>query len=170
MLYGTNSAVVASVYLWLPLACLTALPLQVDGSVIARTIGRHWRWWSGSNCTLVIAIAAGLLIWPTALTVPGRAHPVTVVVTIGSLTAMLALSYRQLRLYRISRRFATLLSAYAFAFLGLTSLVWVGDRPFSIGWWLVHAVDVTGVFLGCASLAAGHRLRVDVGAVLEPLL
>ena len=170
VLYGLNSTVVAAVYLSLPLACLIALPLLVDGSAIARTLGRHWRWWSGSSGVLVIAIATCLLIWPTALTVPGRAHPLTVAVTIGSLTAMLALSYRQLRLYWIGRRFATLLSAHAFAFLGLTSLVWVGDRPFSIGWWLVHAVDITGVLWGCCSLATGHRLRVDVGAVLEPLL
>lgn len=170
VLYGANSSVVAAVYVSLPLACLTALPLLADGSAIARSIGRRWRWWSTASAVAVIGTAVALLLWPRAVTVPGRGHPLTIVLTVGSLVSMLVLSYRQLRLYWIGRRPATLVSAHAFVLLGLTALVWVGDRPFSIGWWLVHVVDISGVFLGCYALATGHRLRDEVAEVLGPLL
>ncbi|MEO8697295.1 MAG: HD-GYP domain-containing protein [Acidimicrobiales bacterium] len=170
VVYGANSAVVASVYLSLPIACITAFPLLADGSAAARFVGRHWRWWSGISATVTTTIAAALLIWPTAVSVPGRGHPLTLLLWIGSLSCMFALSLRQLRLYWIGRRFATLASALAFVLLGLTSLVWMGDRPFSIGWWVVHALDIAGVLAGCFSLAFGYRLRAGIGEVLGPLL
>jgi HD-GYP domain-containing protein (c-di-GMP phosphodiesterase class II) len=170
VLYGDNSAVVASVYVSLPLACLVAMPLLLDGTPVARAVGRRWRSWASAGVLASTGIAAGLLVWPDAVTVPGRTHPLTLTVTVGSLGAMVALSYRQLRLYWVGRRLATLLSAHAFMFLGLTSLVWIGDRPFSIGWWLVHAIDIVAVFAGCFALATGHRLRANVAEVLAPLL
>jgi HD-GYP domain-containing protein (c-di-GMP phosphodiesterase class II) len=170
VLYGDNGAVAASVYIALPVAGIVALPLLVDGTSVARAVGRRWRRWCSAGVVLSTGIAVSLLVRPDAVTVPGRTHPLTLAVTAVSLGVMLALSYRQLRLYWIGRRFATLLSAHAFMFLGLTSLVWLGDRPFSVGWWLVHAIDIAAVFAGCFALLTGHRLRTNVADVLGPLL
>lgn len=118
-----------------------------------------------------MAILAGLLLAaPSLLDVPGPHHPVTVAAGAASLLMMLALSYRQLRLYWLGELTATLVGALGFALLGVTSIGWVGERPYSGGFWLVHLLDSVGVLAACIAVARGHRAGRSVTTLLSPVL
>jgi HD-GYP domain-containing protein (c-di-GMP phosphodiesterase class II) len=46
----------------------------------------------------------------------------------------------------------------------------MGRQPFTVGWWAVHALDVTGVFGVLGGLWLAPQLRDSVTSVLEPVL
>ncbi|HUI49293.1 MAG TPA: HD-GYP domain-containing protein, partial [Acidimicrobiia bacterium] len=54
--------------------------------------------------------------------------------------------------------------------IALTSTVWMGRNPFTVGWWAVHAFDVFGVFGVLGAMWYAPRLRDTVLEVLEPVL
>lgn len=83
---------------------------------------------------------------------------------------MLALSYRQLRLYWVGELRGTLIGALGFALVGITSIQWIGDRPYGAGFWLLHLVDTVGVLAACLAVAMGHRAERRVSDVLMPVL
>ena len=167
--YGPNSAVMTSAFLALPAALLAASPLLFASSGFGRTVGRHWKPWVTLWLGAFTAACLVLLIEPNVWSVPPRSHPLTIAVTLGCLVGTLTLSFRQLRLYWIGQRTATLVASFGLVGLGLTSIVWVGDGAFSAGWWFVHVLDITGVLAGCIGVARSHRLGRSVTNILAPL-
>ena len=170
VLYGPNQAVMASVYLALPTAIVATAPLLAPRTAFARAASRRWRAWCGGGVVVSWALGGLLLVRPDIFTVPPREHPMTIAVALVGLAAMLRLSRGQLRLHQIGHRPATLVASIGFVLLGLTSLVWFGSRPFSLGWWFVHAIDITGVFAGCYGAWSAHRIRRPVLDVLAPIV
>ncbi len=169
VLYGDNTSVMTSVYLALPIAAAAMSPLLIPSAAVRRTIGKRWRAWCVGWVTLATVVAIALLVWPNALSVPQRSNWLNIVLVVVSLVCLTALSYRQLRLFWISERPSTLVASFSMLFLGLTALVWTGDRPFSLGWWLVHVLDIAGVFAGCFALVFSHRSQTSVRELLAPV-
>lgn len=169
VLYGPNQAVTTSAFVALPLALITMAPLLAPSGRAGAWIGRHWRAWSIGSVAVSCAFAALLLIRPNAITVTGRDHPLTWLVAGSALVGALAMSRVQLRLYWIGERPPTLTASIGLVLLGLTSLVWLGDEPFSIGWWAVHALDIVGVFAGIFGALSAHRLDSSIVSALAPI-
>lgn len=170
VLYGPNEAVTSSVFVALPLAVAAMSPLGLPSSAATRWIGRRWRWWAGGWIVAATLTAVLLLVRPDAITVGGRAAPLTWAVTAFGLSGVLWLSRTQLRLYWIGERRATLVASVGLLLLALTSLVWIGTQPFSIGWWFVHALDLAGVGAGVVGAWVAHRTRRPVLDTLAPVV
>ncbi len=168
--YGPNSAVTLSVLFAGPAAAMTCVPLVVPRSLLGRTLARHWQVWTTSCMAAVTVLAVGLLIAPNLVAAPAPRSAVPLVVMVVCFSALTVVSWRELRLYWISQRGAFLGASIAVAFLALTSTVWLGREPFSIGWWVVHALDITGVFGVLGALWLAPDLRQTVSSVLDPVL
>lgn len=170
VLYGATSAVSTSVFLALPLALVVAAPLFVPGRPASRWVAQRWRAWTISWVVVAGGLAGALLVDPNGLPATQLGHPVAVVVGLLSVAAALRISWRLLGLYWLGRRRASLVAALAVGYLGLSGLVWLGDRAFSPGWWLAHVLDISGVLGASVALAAGHRQDRRITGILAPVL
>ena len=116
--------------------------------------------WSSRRCS-----SSG----PNLIPAPAPRSAVPLVIMVVCFGALVSLSWRQLRLYWISRHPAFLAASLAVVSIALTSTVWMGRNPFTIGWWTVHALDVCGVFGVLGALWFAPRLRESLVEVLEPV-
>lgn len=170
VLYGPNAAVVSSVLFASPVAVVTCLPLLAPRSVFGRLLARHWRGWTNACIGTASLLAVTLLVSPDLIAAPASRSVVPIVVMVVCFVAMVSLSWRQLRLYWVSQHGAFLGASLAVCSITLTSTVWMGRDPFTIGWWTVHAFDVCGVFGVLGGLWYAPQLRTGVLEVLEPVL
>jgi HD-GYP domain-containing protein (c-di-GMP phosphodiesterase class II) len=95
---------------------------------------------------------------------------VPVVVGVCALVATLALSLRHLRLYWVGRRQASLITSLTLVSIGVSSLVWLGRSPFSLGFWGAHILDIGGVASAAVTLAVGYRSHPRIETLLAPVL
>lgn len=170
VLYGPNTAVSVSIFLALPLALLTAFPLVAPDLPAARWVARRWRAWICGSVLVAAVLAVWLLVSPRSFPEAGLRHPLVIAVGIGALALALRISWRLLGLYWIGRRTASLVASLATAYLGLSGLVWLGQRAFSAGWWFAHVLDIAGVLGASVALAAGHRQDRRVTELLAPVV
>ena len=170
VLYGPNEAVRTSVFLSLPGALMAWSPLVARQTAFARWSARHWRLWSASFVGCSTSVAAVLLVWPQVDLAPTSASAWTVAVVAVEVVGTIVLSRQQLTLYEISQRPSALVASLGLVLLAATALVWLGTPPFSAGWWLVHGLDIAGVFGGCVGVYRCHRLERPVTDLLAPVL
>jgi len=170
VLYGPNAAVVTSVLFASPIAVMTCLPLLAPRSILGRFLARHWRRWTNGCIAAASLLAATLLVRPDLIAAPASRSVVPIAVMVACYSAMISLSWRELRLYWVSQHRAFLGASLAVLSIALTSTVWMGRDPFTIGWWTVHLFDVCGVFGVLGGLWCAPRLRAGVLKVLEPVL
>lgn len=169
VLYDDNTAVVVSALAALPVGLIAALPLLMTGRAAVR-LAQRWRWWVAGWVVAATAAASVLLARPNLVDQPALDSPVVALVGLGAAAAALAVSWRHLRLYWLGRRTASYVTALGIAFLGLSGLVWLDPRPFTIGWWFAHVLDIVGVFAACFGLLFAHRRDRGVADVLAPVL
>ncbi len=170
ILYGPNNAVTITAFLAVPLALVAALPLMAPATAASRMLARSWRAWSLVTTIVGCGIAGVFLIEPNLLTTPTARSPLAFTVIVISLAGTLVLAARQLRLYRIGRRTASLVAAAGMTYLGLSSLVWLGAAPYSLAWWLAHGADGAGVLAAVAGLLIAHRRDGHIVLVLAPVV
>ena len=167
--YEPNDATMSSVFWALPIASIVAVPLLAPRSTWARAVTRRWRVLVVGHLVLIGAVSAGLLVSPSLLPVWPMSSHTAIAVAVASMSVCVGLSYRQLRLSVIadsSRPFAV---AVGFAFVGVSSLVWVGRAPFTAGFWLAHALDIGGVLLVTVGAVVALRQQADLREMLRPL-
>ena len=170
VLYGSNSAIVVSAFVSVPLGVIVASPLIVPDLRVSRALGAHWRVWSSGSLLLVGAIVGLFLLRPNLLPAPAATSPLTYAVVAVSLGGTVALSLRHLRLYRIGRRRASLVASVGFLYLGISSLVWFSTGAFSIAWWGAHLIDALGIFAAIFGLAFAHVRDRSLARTLSPIL
>ena len=170
VLYGPNTSMMNSAVWSVPFAIAVGSPLLFRHARLARAIVTRWRSWVGGWFALSVAAGALLLAAPSAIPAPDPRSPVTAAAAVGCLAGTLAISYRQLRLYAVGRRRATLVGSLGIAFIGLTTIQWLAERPYSPGFWLVHLLDISGVFVAAAAVALGHRSSRSISHALAPVL
>ncbi len=168
VLYGPNPATMASVFWALPVASLVALPVLAPRR-LRRSIARYWRVWIGSWTVGVLGLAVALLVQPSLLAFAPMGSTGAIVVAGVSVAMVTALSASHLRLYWIGRAPGSFAVACGFLLVGGSSLVWVGRAPYTVGFWLAHALDITGVFLGCLAAAVTYRQGTFTRSVIAPL-
>lgn len=170
VLYPDNPATMAAAFLAVPVAVLIALPLVLPGLRASRAVAARWRLWSIATALASVALAAALLLDPELLPAPRFGHPLTYTGIILSLGGTFTLAHRQLRLYRIGGRRASLLASIGFAYLGLSTLVFLVEQPFSVGWWSAHLIDAIGVVAGIFGVALAHARDRSLTATLAPIV
>lgn len=169
VLYGPNEAVTVAAFLAVPLALAAAVPLVIPSSAASRAIARAWRGWSVGTIAVTACLAALLLSAPDAIAAPEPGGPLALATVAVSLLGTPALSMRHLRLYRIGRRRASLLTSAGLAYLGGSSLVWLVEQPFSTGWWAAHVLDAAGVLAAAGGLGLAYRGKRSLTETLAPL-
>jgi HD-GYP domain-containing protein (c-di-GMP phosphodiesterase class II) len=130
----------------------------------------HWRTWSLGWMAASSALFAYLLVWPNGLPAATMGRALPIAVGVAGLAVALMLSWRQLRLYWVGHRRASLVGALAWVSLGMSGLVWIGQRPFSAGWWLAHVFDIAGVTAAAIALAVGYRAKGSIAAAIAPVV
>jgi HD-GYP domain-containing protein (c-di-GMP phosphodiesterase class II) len=80
------------------------------------------------------------------------------------------LAARQIELFEVGRRKASLAAALGFSWLGASSLIWFISGPSDAVVWLAHLLDASGVLAAAAGLVLGHRSNRAVTTVLAPIL
>lgn len=170
VLYGPNRAVTTASLLSLPAALFVAAPLLDVRSTWAGSVARRWQAWVLAWTVAIAAFSSFLLVTPDAIRLPEPGDPAAAAIALASLGAMLALSYRQLRLYWVGELSGSLVGALGLVLVGVTSIQWISDRPYGVGFWLLHLIDATGVLAACLAVAMGHRAGRRVSDVLVPVL
>lgn len=168
VLYGPNNATTSSVLWGLPLACLAQLPLVLRGRV-GSAVAQRWRGWVLGNLALHALLAIALLVRPSFLPAGGMGARLSIVVAVAALGLSAVMSARHLRLYWVSRQPSTLVVSLAYASVGTAHLIWVNGAPMTAGFWLAHALDIAGVFLGTIVAARAYRRNALERTVLRPL-
>lgn len=167
--YTANQATTASVFWALPWASVAVIPLTRPHSDWSRAVTRRWRLIAALHLTVSIGGAAALLVRTSLLPAPTMSSRSAVLVAIASLSVCLMLSVRQLRLSWISATLQPFLVSIGFAFVGVSSLVWVARAPYTAGFWLAHAFDATGVFLLTIGAIVAFRQRPSLRDIVRPL-
>lgn len=171
VLYGDNEATVTSAFWSIPLAALVGLPALVRRGTLADRFDAVWRKWVFFSSALVISLATSLLIWTWLLPAPEVGSAWTNSVAVASFGLCVMLSLRHLALAVIARSAAPLVISVGYGFVGSSALVWVGAAvPFSSAFWVAHALDLTGVFLGTVGALVVFSKADSVRGTLTPIL
>jgi len=144
VLYGPNEATMTAVLWAVPISCLAALPLALPPERMHRLLSR-WRWWTGGWITCQMLISVALLIHPSILPFHDMGSIEARMIVLSGAAFVAGLSFRQIKMYEIGGRPASLVVAFAYAAIGASFLVWIADRPLTFGFWLAHALDIAGV-------------------------
>jgi len=170
VLFGSNNAVSSAAFLALPVALVAAGPVLVRNSALGTTLGLHWRGWSLGWLAVGTVVGNILLVRPDLLPAPTPGSWFAVAAGLFGLLGMLALSYRQLHLYWVGRLRTSLVASLALLWLGLSSLVWLGRGPFTLGFWVAHTLDIIGVSVAVVAMIVGYRANRSFLEVMDPVL
>lgn len=170
VLFEENSATAVAALAAVPLAVVIALPLIFPEAGLSRALARRWRAWSVATMCASVAIAAFLFAAPNAVAAPHVGDPLTNLLVVVSLGGTLLLALRHLRLYRLGRRPASLVASAAFMYLGISTLVFLTEEPYSFAWWAAHVADAVGVFGGIFGLGIAHYRDRTLTATLAPVV
>ena len=170
VLYGPNQAVMSSAFLALPMALGAWSPLALRRRPFGAWASRRWRAWCAAWTVSATGVAVTLLVRPQITVVPIGTPAWIVAMVAAQVAIMMALSRQQLGHYELSLHASALVASLALVLLAATALVWLGAPAFSLGWWLVHGLDIAGVLGGCAGVYRGHRLGRTTTDLLAPVL
>lgn len=170
ILYGANSATLASAFLAVPLAMIVAAPLIAPHLAAMRRIAVSWRPWTALWICVALGLSALLLARPNVLPAPQADQLLTYIAVAISLLGALVLSLRHLRLHRIGRRQASFVASVGLMYIGLSALVWIVEQPYSVGWWAAHLIDITGVFAALFGLGFAHYRDRSLASILAPVV
>jgi HD-GYP domain-containing protein (c-di-GMP phosphodiesterase class II) len=120
--------------------------------------------------TISVLVAVVLLARPEILLVPSSRSAWTFTIVGVEIGVALVLSRQQLQHYVVSRHRSAFFAALSLVLLAATALVWLGSAPFSVGWWVVHGIDIAGVFAGCVGVYRSHRLEQSIVELLAPVV
>lgn len=154
----------------LPVAMAAAAPLLAPRSRWAHLAAVHHLSWSLTWVGLTVVVGVYLLAGsPRSLAALSPTSVVVPAAVVASAAALLV-SFRQLRLYEISRRPAAAVASAAVAEMGVAGLTRLLAPAYSPLSWTLTALDVTASLLLVTALAAGYRNSGGIRAILAPVL
>ena len=169
VLYGPNTATMATVFWAVPLGGVALLPLLPHRTRWANQVMAQWRSLVVAHLALLAAIFAAALAAPNAIPVPTMASPGAIAGVTASLAICLGLSYRHLRLSWVARSRGPLVVSAGAAMVGSSTLVFLGTGPWTTGFWLAHMLDIGGVLAATVIGANVYRRSGSLSAVLAPI-
>lgn len=169
VLYGPNTATMATIFWAIPAGAVAVIPLAAPRSRWANRLLQRWKPWVVAHTAGLVLIFAVALIWPNAIWVPAMGSREAIAGVVVSLAACIALSYRHLRLAWIAQDPRPLAVSVGAALVGSATIVFVGDKAWTLAFWMAHALDIAGVFLATLIGARIYRRTGSVAAVLAPV-
>ncbi len=170
VLYGENEATISAVQWSIPAALLLAGPLLLPVGLRLKYSGQLWDRWVVAGSAGVTIVAGSLLIRPGLLPVLSPRSAPAIVLGLTSLLGCIALSRRHLYLAQVAGSRLPLIVSAGFGFVGASSLVWFGAEEFSIGYWVAHGLDISGVFAATIGALCALRSTSRVRSTIEPVL
>ena len=169
VLYGPNEATMTSVQWSITAAVIAAAPMLAPRPIAAR-LAAHWRPWVVTNIVFQVALSVTLLVSPSLLPLAGMGSTGARIMAATMFVICAVLSRRHARLHRIARKPGTMAVSIAYLLIGASGLVWVADAPMTVGFWLAHAFDIGGVFLGTIIGLLTYRRGELEQHVLRPIV
>ncbi len=170
VLYGENNATLSSVQWSIPLALLVSAPLMLPTTIRLRHACRIWNPWAIGAVTITASIAGALLLWTDLLPVLAPRSLPAYLLGATAVIGCIALSRRHLYLAQVAGSPAPLVISGGYGLVGASSLVWFGAEPFSVGFWVAHGLDISGVFAATVGALVVLRSTSRVQATIEPVL
>ncbi len=170
VLYGENAATMSSVFWSVPIGLLLVAPLVGPSRWRSRVADRLFRPWAAAGMVLLTTLSGLMLALPDLVPAPTPGSAPVVVTAGASILACVRLSRRHLLLAHIARSAAPLAVAAGYGFVGASTLVWLGAAPFSAGFWVAHALDISGVFAGTIGALVVFQRSAGVRPMIEPVL
>ena len=169
VLYGPNTATMATVFWAVPLGGLAVAPLLPQRSRWANRVMTQWRTLVIIHLALLVSVFTVALAEPNAIPVPAMTSPAAIAGVTASLAICLALSYRHLQLAWVARSRGPLAVSVGAALVGSSTLVFLGTGPWTAGFWLAHGLDIGGVLAATVIGASVYRRSGSLSAVLAPI-
>lgn len=170
VLYDGTDAFLAATFLSLPVTVLVALPLLLPRSAFGRWAARHWRDWTLLSLVGMFVLGSVLVFFPDAIAAPGPTDPLTIVVSVAMMVALLSLSLRQARFYELGRQRSNLIASTSLTLLAISALLPLSADPYSPGFWWMHLTGALGVLGACIGMGVSQRMSHSAQGILAPVL
>ncbi|MEX0664484.1 MAG: PAS domain S-box protein [Acidimicrobiia bacterium] len=167
-LYGPNAATITAGALALPAAGLAALPLVVASTAPGGVLLRRWKAWTLGSLALTVMVCVALLTRP-ATAVPDATWFRALVASVAGLLVV-HFAARQVVLFEVGRRRASLVAAAGAVSLGVAGVLGTLAAAYSPGWWAARVIDNAAVLAIGAALLVGYRQGLSVREVLDPVV
>jgi HD-GYP domain-containing protein (c-di-GMP phosphodiesterase class II) len=167
---GAVQAFRAASFWSLPVAVAVAAPLLSPHSAFGRWAARHWRDWTLLSLLGVFVLASLLVFLPEAFHAPSPSSPLAIGVATVMITAIAAISLRQLRFFELGRSAANLVASISLMLLALGALLPLETHTYSLGSWWLHVAGTLGVAGACVGLAGSRRMSTHAHDLLGPVL
>lgn len=169
ILYGPNTATMSTVFWAVPVGSVVLLPLAAPRSRVANAVVSRWRPWVSCHVVLLVVLFAVSLAAPNLFPVPAMGSIPAAVGVAFSLAVCLALSFRHLRFAWIARSAGPLAVSVGAALVGASTIVFLGTAPWTTGFWLAHALDITGVSVATIFAVNVYRRSGSIESLLAPV-
>lgn len=170
VLYDANPTTDFAGFLALPGAVVVGWPLLAPRSPVAAALGRRWRAWTATWLVTVSAVSAIWLLNPSLSPTFDVLSPAPSLVLMAAGAAICWMSWRHLRLYRLSGLTSSFAAAVGLILLGSSSLGWLQATPLGVAFWLAHVLDVSGVALATIMAAVFYRQADGFRTTMRPIV
>lgn len=167
VIYGENSATMASSMWAIPTAIIVASPMfgNRHGALMAR-----WRVWVIVALGFLGGLSALFLTRPDAIPAfTPRSIPAIGVAAL-SIAGCIVLSHRHFQLAQIAHKTSPLAVSAGYGLVAASAAMWLGSIPYSIGFWAAHAFDIVGVLTGLVAATVVYQKSESVRTVLAPIV
>ncbi len=170
VLYGTNAATMTSVFLAVPLGLIGIGPSLIRRSSVGRRIGQRWRQWVLCHAAATTALAVALVAVPDIRLHPEPGSSLAWVFATGFFAGTVFAGQRHAWLADVAGRPGPVVIGVGLIMVGTSSFAFIDTTPFSLWFWVVHGIDILGVFLATVGGVIVYRHRQPIGEVVGPIL
>ncbi len=170
VLFGDNTATMASALWAIPLGLAVASPLLLPRSLQHKLLPRHATPLLVAGLVIIVGVAAVSLARPQMFPAYQPGGSVERLLATFSILGVLGISFRQVRLAQIARNRGPLVIAAGYTFVASSAVLWFHAEMFSLGFWAAHIFDIAGVFAGTIGILVIYRKTDAVRNALEPVL
>ena len=170
VLYRSNPTTMFSVLLGLPGGIVVAAPILVGHRRLRDWVLARWKVYTSTAVVMTNVIALVMLAAPDVSPLPGPRVPWALAIAAFGVGGALAVSWRQIDLYAVGRRSASLVAGIGWSFIGVSSLVWLVDEQMGLAVWTAHVLDGGGVLLAAGGLLVAYRRDGGLVEVFAPII
>lgn len=177
VIYGNNPTTMAAVVWAIPTGLLASAPMLLPERLRRRIAPAVASWWIPSAVAVISTLAVALLVlnhfdagaaswipvWP-----PGSFASIVLIAL--SFVLPITLGRRQLFLAQVAGTSAPLVIAAGFGFVAASAFAQLAATPYTIGFWVAHVLDISGVFAATIGALYVFRSTHSVRSVIDPVV
>ena len=170
VLYSANAATMTSIFLAVPVGLIGMAPSLARTTAFGRSMSRRWRGWVAGHALATSAVAVTLLAAPQLRLHPEPGSGLAWITAAAIFAATVAVGQRHAWLADVAGRLGPLTVGVGLVLVGLSGFAFIDTTPFSLWFWAVHAIDITGVFLATVGGAVVYYRNGPVDHIVRPVL